>query len=64
MISDQRYIFFLVQGHPSVRNSPAAGAIGLLAAKKTAEGIYIYFAHNTDSFVREEKNIYIQRCIR
>lgn len=37
-------------GHPSVRNSHSAGAIGLLGVKKTVDGVYLYFAHNTDSF--------------
>jgi taspase (threonine aspartase 1) len=37
--------------HPSVHNSPSVGAIGILAVKKTIDGIYVYFAHNTDSFV-------------
>lgn len=36
--------------HPGVRNSPCQGAIGILAVKKTAQGIYFYFGHNTDSF--------------
>lgn len=39
-------------GHASVKaNSQSAAAIGLLAVKKTKEGTYLYFAHNTDSFV-------------
>ncbi|KAI4855564.1 N-terminal nucleophile aminohydrolase, partial [Aureobasidium sp. EXF-8846] len=38
-------------GHPSVKNSHSAGAIGILAVKRTREGIYLHFAHNTDSFV-------------
>ena len=37
--------------HPSVRNSHSTGAIGVLAVKKMAHGVYLYFAHNTDSFV-------------
>lgn len=37
-------------GHPSVRQSHSNGAIGILSAKKAAEGIYLYFGHNTDSF--------------
>ena len=36
--------------HPGVRNSPCTGAIGILAVKKTKQGIYFYFGHNTDSF--------------
>ena len=38
-------------GHPSVLYSHSAGAIGVLAVKKSTEGIYFYFSHNTDSFV-------------
>ncbi|KAF2276215.1 N-terminal nucleophile aminohydrolase [Westerdykella ornata] len=37
-------------GHPSVKNSKSAGAIGILAVKKVREGIFLYFGHNTDSF--------------
>ncbi|EON61315.1 hypothetical protein W97_00528 [Coniosporium apollinis CBS 100218] len=37
-------------GHPSVKNSHSVGAIGLLAVKKTRDGVYLYFGHNTDSF--------------
>ncbi|KAF2461001.1 nucleophile aminohydrolase [Lineolata rhizophorae] len=37
-------------GHPSVLHSRSAGALGLLAVKKTSRGTYLYFAHNTDSF--------------
>lgn len=36
--------------HPGVKNSPCAGAIGILAVKKTKHGVYFYFGHNTDSF--------------
>ncbi|KAJ9604406.1 hypothetical protein H2200_011240 [Cladophialophora chaetospira] len=36
--------------HPGVSNSHCAGAIGILAVKKTREGVYFYFGHNTDSF--------------
>ncbi|KAI9722052.1 MAG: hypothetical protein M1812_002012 [Candelaria pacifica] len=36
--------------HPSVKNSESSGAIGILAVKKTRDGICMYFAHNTDSF--------------
>ena len=36
--------------HPSVRQSHSAGAIGVLAVKKTRDGACLYFAHNTDSF--------------
>lgn len=37
-------------GHPGVRNQTSAGAIGVLAVKATASGIYMHWAHNTDSF--------------
>ncbi|MCJ1383152.1 hypothetical protein MMC17_006265 [Xylographa soralifera] len=37
-------------GHPSVKNSHSAGAIGIMAVKKEAIGIWLHFAHNTDSF--------------
>ncbi|KPI35565.1 putative threonine aspartase [Cyphellophora attinorum] len=36
--------------HPGVRHSPCTGAIGILGVKKSKDGIYFYFAHNTDSF--------------
>jgi taspase (threonine aspartase 1) len=36
--------------HPGVSNSHCAGAIGILAVKKSRNGIYFYFGHNTDSF--------------
>lgn len=34
-----------------MKQSHSAGAIGILGVKKTANGAYLYFAHNTDSFV-------------
>lgn len=34
-----------------MRESHSAGAIGILGVKKTVDGVYLYFAHNTDSFV-------------
>ncbi|KAL1883364.1 hypothetical protein Daus18300_000422 [Diaporthe australafricana] len=37
-------------GHPGVKNQTSAGAIGVLAVKVTAAGIYMHWAHNTDSF--------------
>ena len=37
-------------GHPSVKMSHSAGAIGVMSVKKTTEGIWLHFAHNTDSF--------------
>ncbi|KAL6906632.1 nucleophile aminohydrolase [Trichoderma evansii] len=36
--------------HPGVRSCHSAGAIGIMAVKKTSRGYYLYFAHNTDSF--------------
>lgn len=36
--------------HPGVKGSHSAGAIGVMAVKKTAYGYYLHFAHNTDSF--------------
>jgi taspase (threonine aspartase 1) len=37
-------------GHPSVKQSAASGAIGILGVKRTVSGIEFQFAHNTDSF--------------
>lgn len=39
-------------GHPGVVHSHSAGAIGVLGVKKNVDGVWLYFAHNTDSFVR------------
>lgn len=36
--------------HPGVRGSNSAGAIGVMAVKKTSYGYFLHFAHNTDSF--------------
>nr|POF02404.1 threonine aspartase 1 [Quercus suber] len=36
--------------HPSVKHSHSAGAIGMLTVKKSNQGIYLYYGHNTDSF--------------
>ncbi|MCJ1356316.1 MAG: hypothetical protein MMC33_006311 [Icmadophila ericetorum] len=36
--------------HPSVVNSHSAGAIGVMCVKRTVEGLWLHFAHNTDSF--------------
>ncbi|KXJ96308.1 nucleophile aminohydrolase [Microdochium bolleyi] len=38
------------QKHPGVMNSTSVGAIGVMAVKKSKNGFYLYFAHNTDSF--------------
>jgi taspase (threonine aspartase 1) len=37
-------------GHPGVSGSHSAGAIGVMAVKKTSYGYFLHFAHNTDSF--------------
>ncbi|KAJ8603655.1 hypothetical protein MRB53_042090 [Persea americana] len=37
-------------GHPSVRRSTTAGAIGILTIKAMKDGAFLYFAHNTESF--------------
>jgi taspase (threonine aspartase 1) len=37
-------------GHPSVKHSNSAGAIGILGLKKLSGGMLLYFGHNTDSF--------------
>ncbi|KAL1792189.1 hypothetical protein ACET3X_009940 [Alternaria dauci] len=37
-------------GHPSVKQSNSAGAIGILGVKKMRSGILLYYGHNTDSF--------------
>ncbi|PLB42097.1 N-terminal nucleophile aminohydrolase [Aspergillus candidus] len=36
--------------HPGVKDSPCQGAIGVMSVKKTADAMFLYFAHNTDSF--------------
>ncbi|KAL4919773.1 nucleophile aminohydrolase [Aspergillus aurantiobrunneus] len=38
-------------GHPGVKASHCEGSVGIMTVKKTVDGIYLYFAHNTDSFV-------------
>ncbi|KAL4794467.1 nucleophile aminohydrolase [Aspergillus venezuelensis] len=38
-------------GHPGVKTSHCEGSVGIMTVKKTVDGIYLYFAHNTDSFV-------------
>lgn len=32
-------------------HSNSTGAIGILCVKKSVEGVWLYFAHNTDTFV-------------
>ncbi|KAK8251548.1 nucleophile aminohydrolase [Phyllosticta capitalensis] len=53
-VDEEEVISSMIQkdfmGHPSVQNSNSAGAIGILSVKKTRDGIYLYFGHNTDSF--------------
>lgn len=44
------FSFNLPTGHPSVKNSNSAGAIGILGVKKTRQGVMLYYGHNTDSF--------------
>lgn len=41
--------FFL--GHPALQNNSIRGSVGIMTVKKTKDGIALYFAHNTDSFV-------------
>jgi taspase, threonine aspartase, 1 len=36
--------------HPGVRSSHCVGALGVMAVKKTKDGVFLYFSHNTDSF--------------
>lgn len=43
-------LLMLLTGHPSVKNSNSAGAIGILGVKKVRGGVFLYFGHNTDSF--------------
>ncbi|KAL3464251.1 nucleophile aminohydrolase [Aspergillus heterothallicus] len=38
-------------GHPGVRTSHCEGSVGIMTVKRTIDGVYLYFAHNTDSFV-------------
>ncbi|KAL2853232.1 nucleophile aminohydrolase [Aspergillus pseudoustus] len=38
-------------GHPGVQASHCEGSVGIMTVKKTIDGVYLYFAHNTDSFV-------------
>ncbi|KAI9670426.1 MAG: hypothetical protein M1829_004749 [Trizodia sp. TS-e1964] len=41
-------------GHPGVRANHSAGAIGILAVKRSKYGAHLYFVHNTDSFVGDD----------
>ena len=38
-----------------MKNSHSAGAIGVMAVKKSNDGVWLHFAHNTDSFVRSKE---------
>lgn len=46
----QSFIVNDFMGHRGVENCTSAGAIGVMAVKRCKQGIYFYFAHNTDSF--------------
>lgn len=46
-------------GHPGVVHSHSAGAIGVLSVKKTIDGVWLYFAHNTDSFVSHSNRSFL-----
>lgn len=37
-------------GHPSVKYSDSNSAIGMLSVKRTRDGAWLYFGHNTNSF--------------
>ncbi|KAK2766896.1 hypothetical protein FQN54_006210 [Arachnomyces sp. PD_36] len=36
--------------HPGVKTSHCQAAIGIMGVKKTRDGVFLYFGHNTDSF--------------
>jgi taspase (threonine aspartase 1) len=46
----QSFVIADFMGHPGVSASNSAGAIGVMAVKKTSYGYFLHFAHNTDSF--------------
>lgn len=46
----QSFVLDDFMGHPGVRNQASARAIGVMAVEVTKKGIYIHWAHNTDSF--------------
>ncbi|KAH8684636.1 nucleophile aminohydrolase [Tricladium varicosporioides] len=46
----QSFVLADFMGHPGVSGSNSAGAIGVMAVKKTPYGYFLHFAHNTDSF--------------
>ncbi|KAL2821654.1 nucleophile aminohydrolase [Aspergillus granulosus] len=37
--------------YPGVKASHCKGSVGIMTVKKTIDGVYLYFAHNTDTFV-------------
>lgn len=43
-------LYLHLKGHPSVKHSNSAGAIGILGLKKMRTGVLLYYGHNTDSF--------------
>lgn len=45
------HFFPLLVDHPGVKTSHCHAAIGIMAVKKTRNGVFLYFGHNTDSFV-------------
>ncbi|KAJ5106969.1 hypothetical protein N7456_003644 [Penicillium angulare] len=53
-VTEEEAISAMIQnefcGHPAVLNSEIAGSIGLMAVKKSCDGIGLFFAHNTESF--------------
>lgn len=45
--------------HPGVKRSHCEGAIGILTVKKTVDGVFLYFGHNTESFVSAACPLYM-----
>lgn len=56
--------------HPSIKYSPVGGSIGALGVKKTVDGVWFYFGHNTQSFAfarmstGDEKPKSVMSCTR
>lgn len=46
----QSFVLEDFMSHPGVRHQPSASAIGVMAVEVTENGIYVNWAHNTDSF--------------
>ncbi|KAF3766515.1 N-terminal nucleophile aminohydrolase, partial [Cryphonectria parasitica EP155] len=44
-------------GHPGVRNQTSARAIGVMAVEVNEKGVYLHWAHNTDSFALASFNL-------